>query len=174
MIRPATEGIKQYVQAGFSTWPLRWAGDRWTVRVDDNNNPISDDGTPRSFIEAEIIGGTNQLRAFSTPGNRVFIQPGSVRFYIAVEELTGMTAAEEVADELSELMERVSITPLFALLDGDGNYVVSSDGYRVVGADTTMIIRTRDFSINHGVATMETGNYSVLMCTVPFDFTYHN
>jgi hypothetical protein len=61
----------------------------------------------------------------------------------------GMTDAMATADALAAFMERAEFgTP-------------------------PQIVRTQDFSAYDDVAADETGNFTVLMCSVPFDFYYN-
>jgi hypothetical protein len=144
MLGPAIIAIRDYVEANFSALPLRWPNEDW-----EGVNP-QDMGQP--FVEAEIFGGANVIRAFSRPGNRLWIHPGIIRFYIFAPRNTGMTNAMLTADALAAFMERAEFgqTP------------------------NGQTIRTLDFSTYDNVAVDEAGNYAVLMASVPFDFYYTN
>lgn len=143
MFAPAEAAIKGYVAANFSAWPIRWQGDP------DFRSPLNVNGSPAPFIEAEIIGGYNRLVGFSKVGNRVFIHPGLIRFYLCIPNGTGTAVANEIADQLSAFMQRAEF-----------------------GQSGDQMVRTLDFSTNGGVAGYEDGNYFVLQSSVPFDFYY--
>lgn len=147
MIAPAIAAIMAYVAAHYPApptgLPILWRGQNW-----GDSNP---QGTGSAFIEAEILGGVNSLHSFSSPGNRLFIHPGLIRFYICVPQGTGMTDAYTVADALAAIMER-----------------------KEFGQAAGQTVRTLDFSANDGVASLEDGNYSVLLGSVPFDYWYTN
>jgi hypothetical protein len=106
--------------------------------------------TGSAFVEIEIIGGTNYIRAFSSPGNRLWIHPGLIRFYIFQPWNTGMDTALTTADALAAFMERAE-------------FGQTPDG---------QMVRTLDFSTYANVAAVESGNFFVLLSSVPFDFYY--
>lgn len=106
----------------------------------------------QAYIEAEIIGGNNSLRSFGLPGSRLFIHPGLIRFYIKIPELSDTEDAQSVSDVLAALLERVEFE----------------------APTRPQIVRTLDFSTYSGIALDENGNFSVLMCSVPFDFYYQH
>ncbi len=101
------------------------------------------------FLEIEIIGGQNAIRSFSAPGSRLFIHPGLIRFYIFAPNGTGTTDAQATADQIGAFMERAEF-----------------------GQATGQTVRTLDFSTYSGVASVENGNFQVLLASVPFDFYY--
>lgn len=142
MLAPALTAIRTYVEANYTALTLRWA-----------NEPIPsqrDAGT--AYIEVEIIGGRNSIRAFSSPGSRLFIHPGLLRFYVMAPQNTGVATAMATADTLAALLERKELD----------------------APTKPQIVRTLDFSTYDDVATSDDGNFTVLMCSVPFDFYYLN
>lgn len=144
MLGPAVSAIKSYVAANYSTLPLRWTNENWP----HHRNPQDQN---EAFIEAEIIGGKEYLAGFSKPGSRLFIHPGMIRFYIAAPQGEGMDDAIATADVFANFMQRTEF------------------GRDEVNGRT---VRTFDFSVYDGIATLDEGNYSVLMCSVEFDFYY--
>jgi hypothetical protein len=145
MFVPAKNAIRAWIEAHYSALPMRWANEDW---------PGADPQATRDpFIECELIGGTNELRGFSSPGNRLWIHHGVFRFYVWQPWNTGMDAAYATADEFAVFMERAEF-----------------------GRDeaTGRTVRTLDFSVHANVAADEAGNYVVLLCSVPFDFYYTN
>jgi hypothetical protein len=145
MLAPALTAIRAYIEAHYSALPMRWANELW-----EHEDPQQ---TASPFVEIEIIGGTNYLRGFSRPGNRLWIHSGLIRFYIWAPLNTGMEAAQATADTFAGFMERVEFG-------------------QVPAAGQT--VRTLDFSTNDNVASDEAGNYAVLLASVPFDFYYTN
>ncbi len=143
MLGPATAAIRAYVEAKFNALPMRWPNEKWPTGADPTE-------VPAPYIEVEIIGGSNALRAFSQPGSRLFIHPGLVRFYIFAPRGTGMTDAIATADQIGAFMERVE----FGQADGQ-------------------TVRTLDFSTYDNVASTPDGNYAVLMASVGFEFFYN-
>lgn len=119
---------------------------RWQ---NEDFKPPVDNGRPAIYLEAEIIGGRNALEAFGKPGSRLFIHPGLIRFYVLARKGSGIEAALTIADELSLLFQRAEF-----------------------GRSGDQLVRTQDFSVYDGVASVEDGNYFVLMTSVPFDFYY--
>lgn len=142
MLAPAFTAIRSYVTTGYTGLTLRW-----------QNEPVpAEHKAGQAYIEVEIIGGRNAIRAFSVPGNRLFIHPGLIRFYIMAPMLRGMDEALATADTLSALMERKEIpAPV-----------------------VPQMVRTLDFSTFDDVASDEFGNFSVLLASVAFDFYYNN
>lgn len=143
MLAPAVTAIRAYIEANYSALPIRWQNEGW-----GDANP-QDSASP--FIEVEVIGGRNAIRSFSSPGNRLFIHPGIVRFYIFAPWNSGMTDAMATADALAAFMER-----------------------KEFGQATGQTVRTLDFSAYDDVAAEENGNYVVLCCSCSFDFYYTN
>ena len=143
MLAPAATAIRERIEANYTATPIRWQNENWG---DDNPQNAGD-----PFIEVEVIGGANSIRSFSSPGDRLFIHPGIVRFYIFAPINTGMTDAMATADALAAFMERAEF-----------------------GQATGQTVRTQDFSVYDGVASEESGNYTVLLCSCPFDFYYTN
>lgn len=144
MLGPAVSAIKDYVAANFTTWPVRWQNENFTLPVDGSGNALP-------YVEIEIIGGRNAIRAFSTPGNRVFVHPGLIRFYLCAPRGTGADGAVATADILAALFER-----------------------KEFGQSGGRTVKTGDFSTWDDVASHEDGNYFVLLASVPFDFYYTN
>jgi hypothetical protein len=146
MMKPCVDAIRAWIEAHYSTLPMRWPNEDWPADIQDPQE------TGSAFVEVEIIGGTNYIRAFSRPGNRVWIHPGLIRFYIFQPLNTGMDTALDTADQLAAFMERTEFgqTP-------DGK-----------------MVRTLDFSTYANVAAEESGNFFVLISSVPFDFYYTN
>ncbi len=169
MLGPAITAIKAYVVTNLGgvlldftpldspfvsgslggVWPFRWEND--TFPNGSFDPPVTDTGAPASFIEAEIIGGRNAIESFSAPGNRVFVHPGIIRFYICVPQGTGIDQAILAADTLAATMERAEF-----------------------GQSGGQLVRTGDFSTYDDVASYEDGNRFVLMASVPFEFFYTN
>lgn len=149
MLAPAIAAIKAYVASNYSDWPLRWRNDRFSDG--SLELPVDVDGNPSPAIEAEIIGGRNAIEAFSTPGNRLFIQPGLIRFYLSVAEGGGDSEVAAEADVLAAILER-----------------------KEFGQSGGQTVRTGDFSVFDDVASYVEGNRFVLMASVPFEFYYTN
>jgi len=143
MLAPAATAIRAYIEANYTALPIRWQNEGW-----GDDNP-QDAGEP--FIEIEIIGGRNSIQSFSSPGNRLFIHPGIVRFYIFSPWNAGMIAAMATSDALAAFMER-----------------------KEFGQATGQTIRTLDFSCYDDVASEESGNYTVLLSSVGFEYYYTN
>ncbi|MEJ0015719.1 MAG: hypothetical protein WDN25_03985 [Acetobacteraceae bacterium] len=141
MLAPAATAIRSFIAAGYTGLTIRWPNEAIP--------PERDAG--QAYIEAEIIGGRNAIRGFSRPGNRLFVHPGLVRFYIHAPWPDGMDGALATADTLAALLERIDIE----------------------APARPQIVRTQDFSVYDDVASAEEGNFAVLMCSVPFDFYYH-
>lgn len=148
MLGPAITAIKAYVAANFTSLPVRWQNEPF---ADGTYELPASGGVPSTFVEAEIIGGRNAIAAFSAPGNRVFIHPGILRFYVVVPQGTGIDGAIASADLLAAAMER-----------------------KEFGQSGSQTVRTGDFSTYDDVASYEDGNRFVLLASCPFEFFYTN
>lgn len=142
MIGAGKAAIRAYIDSNYSGLTIRW-----------KNQPIPPERKAgQAYVEAEVIGGHNSLRAFSYPGNRLFIHPGLIRIYIMVPWMAGTDAAEAQSDVFSALLERKEID----------------------APAKPQIVRTKDYSCDDNVAFDEEGNFLVMMGSVPFDFYYLN
>ena len=148
MLGPAITAIKAYVAANYSASPVRWANEPFPG---GSYELPTDNGVPSPFVEVEVIGGRNAIEAFSVPGNRVFIHPAIIRFYIVVPQGTGIDAAIATADVFAAFMER-----------------------KEFGQSAGQTVRTGDFSTYDDVASYEDGNRFVLLCSIPAEFYYTN
>ena len=143
MLGPATKAIRAFVEANYSALPLRWANEDW-----EGDDPQA---TASPFVECEVMGGTNLIRGFSAPGNRLWIHAGLLRLYIWAPRNTGMDDALATADTFASFLERTEF--------GQND---------VLG----QMVRTLDFSTYDNIAADEAGNYAILLSSVPFDFYY--
>lgn len=152
MLGPARRAIETLIRdAAVTSWPMRWSNKRWAdgVLTDDNDNPRNDAGQIIPFIEAEIIGGSNEIIGFASEGHRLWQHPGLLRLYLAVPTGAGTEEADLVSDAFSALMERKKI-------------VIS----------TSQSVWFGEFDSVDDVAEHVTGNYYVLMCSQHFVFRY--
>jgi hypothetical protein len=144
MLGPAVIAIRAYIEANYSALPIRWPNESW-----ENGESPQAEGRP--FIEVEVIGGRNRLEGFGIPGQRVFVHPGIVRFYICTPFSGGMSDALATADTIAGFMERTEF-----------------------GRTGTEAVRTFDFSTYEGTAALEDGSFVVLQASVPFEWWYQH
>lgn len=146
---PAVLAIKAK-SAPFTAWPLRWQNEAFadSVAVDQGGKPIAEDGTPLPYVIGEVIGGKNRTHTFGSPGNRLEIHPGLIRFYLCVPAGTGTDDAYIQADAIGTLFELTEF------------------------AGTGGTVRSYEPSTNDGAAGFEDGSYFVLTVSVTFDWLY--
>jgi hypothetical protein len=147
MLGPAVTKIRAHFEANFGmALPVRWPNEAW-----ENGESPQAEGRP--FIEAEIVGGRNRLEGFGVPGQRVFVHPGIIRFFILAPISSGMDDALATADVIAGFMERTEF------------------GRNGAG---TEVVRTFDFSTYNGTAAVEDGSFVVLESVVPFEWWYQH
>lgn len=144
MLGPAVTAIRAHFEANYSALPVRWPNEDW----ENGENPQAEG---RPFIEVEVIGGRNRLESYGTPGQRVFVHPGIVRFYVCAPISSGMDGALATADTIAGFMERVEF-----------------------GRTGTEAVRTGDFSTYDNTAAMEDGSFVVLTATCTFEWWYQH
>lgn len=145
---PAVLAIKAQASA-YSGWLLRWQNEAFTgIALDQTGKPIAADGTSLSFVIGEVIGGKNRTHTFGSPGNRLEIHPGLIRFYLCVPQGQGTGDAYDQAGALGSLFELKEF------------------------AGTGGTVRSYEPSVNEGVAGYEDGSYFVLTVGITFDWLY--
>lgn len=135
-------------------WPIRWANDPWApdVILSEGNAPLNPDGTPRPYVEAEVIVGADT--AYIAPeGQRLAYRLGLLRIYLVVGQNTGREVINQQADAIWPQFKR-----------------------KTIQADASLWERltTMDPRVDDNVAGVEKGDRYVKMITVPWEFYYRN
>lgn len=146
----AVTAIKAHMAAGFTAWPVAWPNEEFPEPRDDGGKPINTDGTPKSFVECEIIGGDAGIRGVGKVGERLTIQPGLIRAYLATPRGTGTATIDAKAWAIASLFNRVEIAT------GAANCTV----------------RCEDASVHGDVFEKGGGNLYAVMVSVPFDLYF--
>jgi hypothetical protein len=141
----AVTAIKARMAAGFSAWPVSWPNEHFPEPRDDGGKPINPDGTPKAFVECEVIGGTARMQGIGLPGERLTVQPGLIRAYLAAPRGTGLDDLNTQADAIAALFNR---------------------------AEFGSTVRCQDASVQ-GDVFAESGNYALIMVSIPFDLYDH-
>lgn len=141
----AITAIKARMASGFTDWPVCWPNEAFSGDVDSGGKPVDTDGNPKAFVECEVIGGNARLQGVGTVGQRLTIQPGLIRAYLAVPAGTGTDDLNTKADAIAALFNR---------------------------AEFGSTVRCQDASIAGDVFADTDGNYAMTMVSIPFDFYF--
>ncbi|GEM_PF-2185077 len=104
----AISAIKAHM-ASRTGWPLVWPNEGFPAPCDHGGKPVDANGTPSGFVEAEIIGGAARTIGIGTVGQRVTVQPGLIRAYLAAPAGTGTDGVNGEADAIAALFHRITL-----------------------------------------------------------------
>jgi hypothetical protein len=154
ILAPVEAALKAALAAIVADWPIRWPNEAWPsdIPLSQGNLPLTADGDPAPFVDAEVIGGGDGAD-IAPAGMRHSQSNGLFRIYLCVAQGTGTAAITAKADAISAAFKRNTV------------WTDSSNG---------QCLRTMDGRTDDGVAAYEDASRFVRMISIPWAFDYRS